>query len=48
MIYVITTLIIFSIILSITPSRGFSPEFITDFSGLYKVNPGLAYALAIC
>ncbi|ORY21210.1 hypothetical protein BCR33DRAFT_671429 [Rhizoclosmatium globosum] len=45
-VYMVSTLVIFGIILSI--SSGHNIEYISDLSGLYSRNPALAYALAIC
>jgi NADH-quinone oxidoreductase subunit N len=47
-IYVITTIVIFAIFLSINTSSGIEVYRISDLAGLYAKNPGLAYALAIC
>nr|YP_009659062.1 NADH dehydrogenase subunit 2 [Chytriomyces confervae]QCQ69060.1 NADH dehydrogenase subunit 2 [Chytriomyces confervae] len=47
-IYMITTLIVFMIILSISVENGINIDRIDQLSGLHTRNPGLAYALAIC
>lgn len=47
-VYMITSLVLFGIILSISTGSGVEVDKISDLSGLYTRNPGLAYALAIC